>query len=248
MQKIIVVLPTYNEAKNLPMMIAELFGLSIDGLEILVVDDNSPDGTGEIADAQVKQHSGKVHVIHRAIKEGLGRAYIAGFTWALKKDYDYIIQMDTDFSHSPKHIAEMLETIKTYDIVIGSRYVEGGEIDNRWEISRYLMSWWANAIYTKLILNLDVKDGTAGFKCWRADTLRGIDLQKIGSHGYSFQYEMAYVSQKLGYKTKEIPIYFEDRRIGKSKLTIPVKLEAALRIWSVVWQYRKLSPDHRLTV
>ena len=247
MKKTLVVIPTYNEANNLPMMVAELFGLELNGLEILVVDDDSPDGTGDIADSLAEQHPDKIHVMHRKIKEGLGRAYIAGFTWALSKDYDYIIQMDADFSHSPSHIPEMLEAIQNYDVVIGSRYVDGGEIDNRWEFGRYLLSWWANAIYTKLILNLDVKDGTAGFKCWRSETLRGIDLQKIGSQGYSFQYEMAFVTQKLGYSAKEIPIYFEDRRIGKSKLTVPIKIEAAMRIWSVVWQYRKLTPENRLT-
>jgi len=124
--------------------------------------------------------------------------------------------------------------------------VGGGQIDERWETSRYLLSWWANAVYTRFLLNLNVKDATSGFKCWRADVLRTIDLEGISSFGYSFQFEMAYIAQKLGYRIKEIPIYFEDRRIGRSKLTIPIKIEAALRAWLILWQYRHLTPEHRL--
>ena len=246
MRKIVVVLPTYNEADNLPLLVAALWQLEIPGLMILVVDDNSPDGTGRIADELARERPGDLVVLHREKKEGLGRAYVAGFKWALAHEADVVIQMDCDFSHAPHHIPQMLAELNHADVVIGSRYVPGGRIDERWETSRYLLSWWANALYTRLILNLEVRDGTAGFKCWRADVLRGIDLDAISSQGYSFQFEMAYIAQKLGYRAEEIPIYFEDRRIGRSKLTIPIKIEAALRTWFVLWRYRKLNPTKRM--
>jgi dolichol-phosphate mannosyltransferase len=140
----------------------------------------------------------------------------------------------------------MLEHIASYDVVVGSRYVAGGQVDERWETGRFLLSWWANAVYARLLLNLSVRDTTAGFKCWRAETLRGIDYNHVGSHGYSFQVEMAYLAEKLGYRALEIPIYFEDRRIGKSKMSIPIKIEAALRVWQILWRYRKLSPHSRV--
>ncbi len=245
MPEVIVVIPTYNEADNLPLMAAELWALNIAGLSILVVDDNSPDGTGQVAEELARQRPGALEVLHRKRKEGLGAAYVAGFSHALRRNVGTIIQMDCDFSHSPEHIPEMLQELRHYDVVVGSRYVNGGQIDERWETGRYLLSWWANAIYTRLLLNLRVKDATAGFKCWRADVLRAIDLDGISSHGYSFQFEMAYIVEKLGYRVKEIPIYFEDRRIGRSKLTIPIKVEAALRTWLVLWQYRHLTPEMR---
>lgn len=245
MQKIIVVIPTYNEVHNLPKMVQALQQLHIDELSILVVDDNSPDGTGQKADELAQQQPDFVQVLHRQEKEGLGRAYVAGFKQALRQGADLIIQMDCDFSHSPKHIPEMLERVQMVDVVVGSRYVHGGQVDERWEAGRYLLSWWANAIYTRLLLRLNVKDGTAGFKCWQAYVLQQIDLDAISSHGYSFQFEMAYLTQKLGFTVQEIPIYFEDRRIGRSKMTIPIKLEAALRTWQILWQYRRVTPSMR---
>jgi dolichol-phosphate mannosyltransferase len=248
MEKIVVVIPTYNEADNLPVMAAELWDLGIPGLSILVVDDNSPDGTGRIADDMVKRYPGKIGVIHNPAKGGLGRAYRIGFDAALEQGAELIIQMDCDFSHSPSHIPEMLEKIKQVDVVVGSRYVAGGKLDERWETGRYLLSWWANAIYTRLLLSLDVKDTTAGFKCWRAEALRGINLDRISSNGYSFQFEMAYLAQRLGYRVLEIPIYFEDRRIGHSKLTIPIKIEAAVRAWQILWRYRSITPALRQVV
>jgi dolichol-phosphate mannosyltransferase len=245
MQEAVVVIPTYNEVDNLPVMAAELWALKIPGLSILVVDDNSPDGTGRVADELAQRHPEKFRVLHLATKAGLGRAYISGFKLALADRANIIIQMDCDFSHSPKHIPEMLDRIGDADVVVGSRYVRGGKLDERWGTGRYLLSWWANAIYTRLLLNLQVKDATAGFKCWRADALRAIDLDAVSSNGYSFQFEMAYVAQKLGYRVIEIPIYFEDRRIGRSKLTIPIKVEAALRAWEILWRYRKFTPEMR---
>jgi dolichol-phosphate mannosyltransferase len=244
--KTIVVIPTFNEAENLPLMAAELWALDVEGLEILVVDDNSPDGTGEVADRLVERRPGDIHVIHRAGKQGLGTAYITGFKWALDAGADLVIQMDADFSHSPLYIPVMLEAIPSCDVVVGSRYVREGQLDERWGLGRYLLSWWANSVYTRLILGVKTKDTTAGFKCWRAETLRGIGLDRIQSNGYVFQVEMAYVTEKLGYKTIEIPIYFEDRRIGQSKMTMPVKFEAAWRVWQVYWRHRQLTPDDRV--
>jgi len=236
--RIMVVIPTYNEADNLPTMVGELLALDLPGLEILVVDDNSPDGTGKIAEELVKRHPGWIHVIHRSGKLGLGTAYITGFSYALEHGADLIIQMDADFSHSPGYIPKLVESAQEFDVVVGSRYVSGGSLDERWSWWRYFLSWWANSVYTRLILGVKVKDATAGFKCWRRATLEGIGLERVRSNGYVFQVEMAYLTEKLGYRFLEVPIYFEDRRIGRSKMTVPVKIEAALRTWQIRWRHR----------
>jgi dolichol-phosphate mannosyltransferase len=246
--KLAVVIPTYNEAENVRPMAEALFALDIPELVILIVDDESPDGTGAIADELATEHPGRFHVMHRTGPRGLGMAYIAGFRWALEHGADLVVQMDCDFSHSPDYIPQLLEHIQDYDVVVGSRYVKGGKTDERWGLGRWLLSWWANSIYTRLLLGCKVKDVTAGFKCWRRETLRGIDLSRIHSQGYVFQVEMAYVAERLGYRVLEIPIYFEDRRIGHSKMSIPVKIEAALRTWEVRWRHRRLRPSDRLTV
>ena len=239
-KKLMVVVPTYNEADNLSTLVGELLALDLSGLEVLVVDDNSPDGTGQIADDLAHRHPQRVHVLHRPGKEGLGTAYRAGFRYALDQGADYIVQMDADFSHSPHYILDFAELIKEYDVVIGSRYVSGGRLDEQWGWGRYFLSWWANSVYTRLILGLQVKDATAGFKCWRRATLEGIGLERVHSSGYVFQVEMAYLTEKLGYRFFEIPIYFEDRRIGHSKMTAPVKIEAALRTWQIRWRHRNV--------
>jgi len=161
-KKLMVVVPTYNEADNLSALVGELLALDLSGLEVLVVDDNSPDGTGQIADGLAQRHARRVHVLHRPGKEGLGMAYRAG-----------------DFSHSPHYILDFAELIKEYDVVIGSRYVSGGRLDEQWGWGRYFLSWWANSVYTRLILGLKVKDATAGFKCWRRATLEGIGLERV---------------------------------------------------------------------
>ncbi|MGC9334330.1 MAG: polyprenol monophosphomannose synthase [Anaerolineae bacterium] len=237
--QVTVVLPTYNEAENLPTMVGELLALDVTGLEILVVDDNSPDGTGQLADDLAARYPERLHVIHRQGKMGLGTAYLAGFRYALDHGADLIVQMDADFSHSPGYILQFLDVIDDCDVVVGSRYVSGGQLDERWGWWRYFLSWWANSVYTRLILGLRVKDATAGFKCWRRKTLEGIGLQRIRSNGYVFQVEMAYLTEKLGYRFCEVPIYFEDRRIGRSKMTVPVKIEAALRTWQIRWRHRR---------
>lgn len=236
--KVMVVIPTYNEADNLPVMVGELLDLDLDALHVLVVDDNSPDGTGQVADELVAEHAGQVHAIHRAGKLGLGTAYITGFQYALDHGADLIVQMDADFSHSPSYVPQFVEKIADYDVVIGSRYVSGGGTDERWSWWRYLLSWWANSIYTRLILGVKVKDATAGFKCWRRTTLQGIGLDRVHSNGYVFQVEMAYLTEKCGFRFLEVPIYFEDRRIGKSKMTNSVKIEAALRTFQIRWRHR----------
>jgi dolichol-phosphate mannosyltransferase len=156
--------------------------------------------------------------------------------------------MDADFSHSPSYIPPMLDLLSKVDVVVGSRYVKGGKLDERWSFGRYLLSWWANAVYTRLILRIQTLDTTAGFKAWRRETLLGLDLGRIHSNGYDFQVEMAYVTEKLGYRVAEIPIYFEDRRIGQSKLNMPIKIQSALRVWDVWWRHRDLKPGDRASL
>jgi dolichol-phosphate mannosyltransferase len=235
-----VVIPTYNEADNLPAIVGELWSLGIDGLAVLVVDDNSEDGTGRIADELARQYPDRFHVIHRPGKQGLGTAYLDGFRYALDHGADFVIQMDADFSHSPDYIPAMLQKCQEYDVVVGSRYVSGGRLDEKWSFWRYFLSWWANSVYSRVILNLKVKDSTAGYKCWRRQTLEAIDFDSIRSSGYVFQVEMAVVTEKLGFRPYELPIYFEDRRIGRSKMTVPVKFEAAWRVWEIRQRHRNL--------
>lgn len=238
-----VVIPTYNEAENLPAITAELFKLNLPDFHILIVDDDSPDGTGQIAQKLAQEHyPGRLHVLQRPGKMGLGTAYIAGFRWALDRGADYIIQMDADFSHSPSYIPDMLKASNDYDVVVGSRYVRGGELDERWSWWRWFLSWWANTVWTRGILGIRTKDATAGFKCWRRSALQRIGLERIHSNGYVFQVEMAFVSEKLKFRILEIPIYFEDRRIGHSKMSVPVKIEAALRVFEIRWRHRNVQP------
>jgi dolichol-phosphate mannosyltransferase len=240
----IIVIPTYNEADNLPAITAELFTLDVaEEIQILIVDDNSPDGTGQVADELAQNnYPERLHVLHRTGKMGLGTAYITGFRWALEHGADYIIQMDADFSHSPSYIPQMLAKIPDYDVVVGSRYVGGGELDERWSWWRWFLSWWANSVWTRGILGAHTKDATAGFKCWQRSALERIGLDRITSNGYVFQVEMTYVSEKLNFRILEIPIYFEDRRIGQSKMTVPVKIEAALRVFEIRWRHRNVKP------
>jgi dolichol-phosphate mannosyltransferase len=243
----LVVIPTYNEADNLPAITAELFTLEMEEeLHLLIVDDASPDGTGQVADDLAERcYPERLHVIHRQGKLGLGTAYVEGFTWALEHDFDYVIQMDADFSHSPAYLPQMLEKITDYDVVVGSRYIAGGDLDERWSWWRWFLSWWANSVWTRGILGVKTKDATAGFKCWRRSALQRIGLERITSNGYVFQVEMAYVSEKLNLQILEIPIYFEDRRIGQSKMTVPVKIEAALRVFEIRWRHRNIQPMPR---
>ena len=244
---ITVVIPTYNEADNLPAIARAILSLPLSRLKLIIVDDDSPDGTGRIADDLVQQYAtqdagfSRVAVIHRTGKGGLGTAYVAGMTQAIATGADFIVQMDADFSHSPDYIPQMLGVMLATDadVVIGSRYVPGGSLDERWEWNRRLLSWWAN-LYSRAILGLRIRDMTAGFKMWRRLALETIGLENIRSNGYTFQVEMAYLCERLGFRLVEIPIHFEDRRIGQSKLDVPVKLESAWRTWQIRWRYRHL--------
>lgn len=253
--KITVVIPTYNEADNLPAIARAILALPLPNLKLLVVDDDSPDGTGHIADELVQEYGAaanggeRVAVIHRTGKGGLGTAYVAGMTQAIAEGADFIVQMDADFSHSPEYIPQMLGVMLATDadVVIGSRYVPGGSLDERWEWNRRLLSWWAN-LYSRAILGLRIRDMTAGFKMWRHTALETIGLENIRSNGYTFQVEMAYLCERLGFRLVEIPIHFEDRRIGQSKLDVPVKLESAWRTWQIRWRYRHLQHRPAATV
>jgi len=242
-----IVLPTYNERENLPLMVDALFALGIPDLNIMVVDDNSPDGTGTLADNLAAQHPRKIHVLHRTEKNGLGPAYVAGFKQAITLGADYIIQMDCDFSHQPKYIPELLKAIKNSDLVIASRFVKGGSVDENWSFYRKLLSWFANRIYTPLILGIPIYDATGGYRIWRRDTLVGLDLERVRSNGYVFQVEMAYVASKLGFRVTEMPIYFPDRVRGDSKMDVRIQIEAALRVWQVMMRHRGLRPAMRRT-
>ena len=242
-----IVIPTYNEAENVRPMTEALLALNLSDLHILVVDDESPDGTGEIADRLTIQYPGQVSVLHRTGQRGLGRAYVDGFRWALGHGAEAVVQMDCDFSHAPTDVPQLLALLKDYHVAIGSRYVEGGSVDEDWEFGRELLSWWAN-LYARLILRTPVRDITAGFKAWRRETLLGIPLDAIRSQGYIFQVEMTYVAHHLGYTMIEHPIHFEDRRIGESKMTMPVKIEAAVGVWQIWWRHHHLRPRDRQTV
>lgn len=234
----VVVIPTFNEVDNIPGLVAELHALAVPALSVLIVDDNSPDGTGRAADALAQRLPGVVAVRHRARKQGLGRAYLDGFAQALAAPADFVVQMDADFSHPPDVLPEMLALMRDYDVVVGSRYVAGGEIDERWSWWRRFLSWWANEVWTRRLLGLRTRDITSGYKCWRRETLLGIGLDRVHSDGYAFQVEMTYLTERLGYRIVEIPISFEDRRIGRSKMSVPVKLQAAVDVFFIWWRHR----------
>ncbi len=245
MPRVIVVVPTYNEAENLPRIISDVLALSVSTLEVLVVDDNSPDGTGKIADDLGVQNAGRVHTLHRAGKQGLGTAYLEGFKWALDQGAEIIVQMDADFSHDPKYLPQLIEAAEKCDAVIGSRYTKGGKLDERWGVGRRFLSWWANSVWVRGILRTSVADNTGGFRAWRRATLIGMNLSRIRSTGYIFQVEITYVALRLGYKFCEVPIYFADRKYGKSKMGLEVQIEAALRVFQVWLRHRSLKPADR---
>lgn len=237
--KLTLILPTYNEAENLPRLVEALFSLPLPDLRLLIVDDNSPDGTGEIAERLSAQNPACVSVIHRPGKLGLGTAYIQGFERALLDGAQAIGQMDADFSHPPERILRMVETLQFCDVVIGSRYVPGGSVDRNWPLWRKSLSAFGN-FYARTILKLKVRDVTGGFRIWRRETLQGMPLARIRSTGYAFQVETIYVAACLGYAYEEVPIYFADRRWGTSKMSFRIQREAALRVWQILWRYRDL--------
>jgi len=236
--KITIILPTYNEAENLPKLVSALFSLPLD-LDVLVVDDNSPDGTGQIAEDLSKEHQGRVHVLHRAGKLGLRSAYLEGFEKAFETGAGAVVQMDADFSHDPAVLTEMARRIESCDVVIGSRYVKGGSLARRWPLWRKALSAFGNN-YARTILNFPLHDVTTGFRMWKREALRGMPLDRIRSSGYIFLVEMAYVAYLTGYRITEVPIHFSDRRWGKSKMSLKIQMEAAVRVWDVKWHYRDL--------
>jgi len=226
--RVIVVIPTYNEAENLPLIVPQVLEQGGD-LEVLVVDDNSPDGTGKIAN-ELAESTGRVHVLHRSSKEGLGAAYRAGLSRALDLGAEIVIQMDADFSHPPEVIQTMLDEIETHDVVLGSRYLNGITVVN-WPIERILISYFGNT-YAKAITRLPISDTTGGFRCMRRAALQQIGLDRVRSDGYAFQIEMNYRFNRNGARVKEIPFFFLDRTRGDSKLSLRIGLEA---LWIVWW-------------
>jgi dolichol-phosphate mannosyltransferase len=230
-KKALIIFPTYNEKENIEKIAAAVLEKA-DNIEVLIVDDNSPDGTGDIADRMVEGNS-RIHVEHRAGKAGLGTAYIHGFKWAIEHKYDYIFEMDADFSHSPDYIIDFLETIANHDLVLGSRYISGVNVVN-WPMSRLLLSYFAN-VYSRLVTGLPVRDATGGFKCFRREVLEAIDLDAVKSNGYTFQIEMSMRAWVRKFRIKEIPIVFTDRQHGASKMSKKIVREAIWMVWWLRW-------------
>jgi dolichol-phosphate mannosyltransferase len=230
---IIVVIPTYNERENLPGIVGEVLDLG-DDYRVLVVDDDSPDGTGELADGLAIKYPGRVDVLHRKTKDGLGRAYVAGLTRAIDMLGDLIVQMDADHSHQPRDLARMVAVAPGYDLVLGSRYIAGGNTQG-WPWHRKLISR-AGGIYAGLVLNVPIRDLTGGFKVWKRATLEAIDLPSIHSDGYSFQIETTYRALTRHFTVEQVPITFTDRVAGKSKLSRSVVIEAVLMVWRLRWR------------
>ena len=235
---ITVILPTYNEAENLPKLVSALLSLPLD-LKVLIVDDHSPDGTGEIADELSARHTDKVAVLHRTGKLGLRSAYMEGFRKAFDEGAHAVVQMDADFSHDPAVLTEMARRLASCDVVIGSRYTKGGSLDERWPAWRKALSAFGN-FYARTILRFPLHDVTTGYRMWRCEALQRMPLDRIRSNGYIFLVEMAYMAYMMRFKITEVPIHFADRRWGKSKMSLKIQLEAAVRIWDVWWQYRDL--------
>jgi len=235
----IIVTPTYNERKNIEELLNTIFTID-SNYHVLVVDDNSPDDTGAIV-KELQSNYSNLHLLSRVKKQGLGSAYVAGFKYALKGNYDKIVQMDADMSHDPKDVVSLISELDNSDVVIGSRYISGINVVN-WPIRRLIISYGAN-IYTRLVTGLPVKDATGGFKCWKREVLESLDLDNVRSQGYSFQIEMTYRAWLQNFKIKEVPIIFVDRTIGESKMDRSVMLEAAimiprLRLWKFFGLHR----------
>ena len=224
--KTLIIIPTYNEVDNLRPLLVEIFA-QVPQSDILIIDDNSTDGTGQLADAIHAEHS-QIHVIHRPHKLGLGTAYVTGFKYALAHGYDAVFEMDADFSHDPRHLPAFLQAIEQADLVIGSRYVQGGDTPG-WSPLRRLISGSGN-VFARLLLGIPIRDCTAGFRCYRLEVLRNIDLDTIQSEGYAFKVELTYRVLNQGFKIVEIPIVFIDRRIGKSKMSHKIVIEAFIYV------------------
>jgi dolichol-phosphate mannosyltransferase len=226
-ERALVVIPTYNEAVNLPNLVPQILAQD-PRLEVLIVDDASPDGTGRIAE-ELSQGNGRIHALHREHKLGLGTAYLAGFRWALERGYDFVFEMDADFSHDPAHLPDFLRAVVSADLVLGSRYLGGKVTVVNWPIGRLMLSYWAN-VYARWVTGLRIWDLTGGFKCFRRRVLEAIDLSKVHSNGYAFQIEMSVRAWRKGFKLAEVPIVFVDRTEGQSKMNRKIVREA---VWVV---------------
>jgi len=231
----LVCIPTYNEAENIEHFIARVFEYlpenSSQQSSVLIIDDNSPDGTAAIVERLIVQYPNRLHILKRPGKQGLGKAYLAAFQWGLSRDFDVFLEIDADFSHNPKYISEMLREIETHDVVIGSRNIPGGSVEG-WSFLRNCTSK-GGSLYARLVLGCPVKDLTGGFNMWRKNTLLNIGLDRIVSEGYSFQIEMKYRAWRSGCSIKEIPILFTDRTQGASKMSKKILLEALIKIWKI---------------
>jgi dolichol-phosphate mannosyltransferase len=236
-----IVIPTYNEAENLPGLVAALLGLPIPDLHILVVDDNSRDGTGELADRLSQESGGRLSVLHRPGKLGLGSAYLQGFRQAMLAGAAAVGQMDADFSHPPELILTLFSQLEHCDLAMGSRYIPGGSVDCNWPAWRKGLSAFGNA-YSRAVLQLPVRDATGGYRLWRSAALQRIPLERVRSNGYAFQVEMVYLANCLGLSIQEVPFYFADRTQGGSKMSLSIQVEAALRVWQMKFAYRDLKP------
>lgn len=225
--RVLVIIPTYNEAANLPQIVPVVLAQD-PRVEVLVVDDNSPDGTGRLA-AEMASSNQRIHVLHREAKQGLGRAYLAGFDWALKQNFEAVFEMDADFSHDPTFIPAFLKTLEEADLVLGSRYATGVNVIN-WPISRLLLSLGAN-FYARVVTGLPLSDSTGGYKCFRRRVLAAIDLSRVKSNGYAFQIEISFRAWKMGFTLKEVPIIFHDRVEGASKMSKKIVREAVWMVW-----------------
>ena len=242
--RLTIVIPTYNEAENLPGLVSALFSLLIPDLRVLVVDDNSRDGTGQLAEQLAEQSGGRLSVLHRPGKLGLGSAYLLGFQQAIQAGAEAVGQMDADFSHPPELLISMLEQLQECDLAMGSRYVPGGSVDRHWPAWRKGLSAFGN-VYSRAVLGLPVCDATGGYRLWRSAVLQCMPLDTIRSNGYAFQVEMLYLAYRLGFTIREIPFYFADRTHGGSKMSLAIQLEAALRVWQMKFAYRDVKPIQR---
>lgn len=228
--KTLVIVPTYNERENIGKVLDIVFELDVEGIHVLVVDDNSPDGTAAIIKDRMANND-RLDLLERSGKLGLGTAYLAGFDYALARDFDYVIEMDADLSHNPKEIPNFLEMIQDADLVIGSRYVHGVNVIN-WPLARLALSVFASK-YARIITGLPITDCTSGFKCFRREVLQAIPLDRVKSNGYSFQIEMHFKTWKRGFRIKELPIIFVDRTVGQSKMSRKIMFEAAWMVWKL---------------
>jgi len=230
--KALVIIPTYDERENIPKLVPLVLAQD-PRIEILIIDDNSPDGTGPLADEMARSEP-RLHVLHRAGKLGLGTAYIAGFRWGIERGYDSLQEMDADFSHDPSHLPQFLDAIQQYDVVLGSRYLDARVTVVNWPIKRLLLSYYAN-VYARVVTGLPVWDATGGFKCFRREVLEALPLDRVESEGYAFQIEMSFRAWRRGFRLGEIPIVFVDRTLGESKMSKRIVREAVLKVWKLRW-------------